>query len=125
MLKTARATVSTVVGSALLALLGVGASGAPAHAAPSDCSAGAFCVYSQDGWAGEPREIYRGGLPDPAQYPIENAKSLYNHSSCDVVIFSEANYSGSWLVISRGTAVVSIPSTFGHTIRALEWTNCS
>lgn len=53
--RTPAATLSAI---ALFAGLGVAASAAPAHAAKSDCPAGALCAYSQADFAGTPGKVY-------------------------------------------------------------------
>ncbi|MBC9725783.1 peptidase inhibitor family I36 protein [Streptomyces sp. TRM68367] len=125
MLRTVRAKISAALGAALVASFGVAASGTPAHAGITDCSAGALCLYTQYNFRGNPVQIF-GNQPDLTLYPVEDIRSLYNNSPCTAVIYAKPNYAGDRVVLAGHTAVPRIEpnSPVGDEIASVRWGDC-
>lgn len=111
----------------LLSALGIGLSAAPAHAAKSDCYAGAFCAYTQTSFAGTPGKVYQNNTDLTMYYSFAHPKSIYNNgNSCDVIIYTGKGYTGNQMTVERGVAyTLSSSSTFRvHGIASNKWVNC-
>ncbi|WP_437010129.1 peptidase inhibitor family I36 protein [Streptomyces sp. enrichment culture] len=111
----------------MLSVVGVGLTAAPAQAAKADCYAGAFCAYSQAGFAGTPGKVYENNTDLTGYYSFSHPKSIYNNgNSCDVVIYTGKGYTGNSMTIERGVAyTLGSDSTFRvHGIASNKWVNC-
>lgn len=101
--------VATLGGTALAAgvLLGTAA---PANAAWADCPKGYLCAYlGTSGNGGSPGKV-AGNNTNTTQYAkFRYADSAWNNgNSCNVRIFSERNYTGSYWTISRGARLYDL-----------------
>ncbi|QOV36133.1 peptidase inhibitor family I36 protein [Streptomyces ferrugineus] len=104
-----RKKIAAVVGTAMLAGLGIAATATPANAAWSDCSSGALCAYLSDNGAGDPGEVF-GDNSNLLQYhKFDNAESVYNNgNNCNVRIHDGLNYTGDSFVLPRGARVSNL-----------------
>lgn len=127
-IRNAHSRTRLTAGVVLLSALGIGLSAAPAHAAKSDCYAGAFCAYSQSSYAGTPGKVYQNNTDLTGYYSFSNPKSIYNNgNSCDVTIYTGKGYTGNQMTLERGVAYnLSSTSTFRiNGIASNKWVNCS
>lgn len=112
--------------TALFTGLLLGVTAPSAHAAKSDCPAGALCAYTQEDFGGTPGKVYQNNADLTMYYSFSHPKSIYNHgNSCDVTIYTGKNYSGYSMTIDRGDAYTfSENSVFRSGIASNRWTNC-
>ncbi|MGC9535336.1 peptidase inhibitor family I36 protein [Streptomyces sp. UG1] len=128
MFTSIRTRSAALAGALLAAGLGVATAAAPAHAAKSDCPAGALCAYTQSNFAGTPGKVYQNNADLTPYYSFRNVKSVYNHgNSCDVTIYTGTNYTGNQMTIERGDAYnFGSGSTFVQNgIKSNKWVNCA
>lgn len=111
-----RKKLAAVVGTAMLAGLGIAATATPASAAYGDCTPGALCAFLGDNGAGDPGEVF-GNNSNLLQYTkFDNAESVFNRGNeCDVRIYSKTGYTGYSFILHRGKYVSDLDSWLsGH-----------
>ncbi|MER7773784.1 peptidase inhibitor family I36 protein [Streptomyces sp. NPDC096191] len=96
-LRHRRGPAGVLAGIALTA--GLVAGPAPgAHAAPTDCPAGALCLFSEPGFRGELRVVYAD-----APGRVHDIESVFNNATCAAVFHDDM--AGPAFVVPRGSAV--------------------
>lgn len=121
---TRRAKVAAAASAVLLAGMGVTLGASPAHAAKSDCPAGALCVWTQPNYGGTMGKVYGNNNDLTIYYAFNNVKSLYNNGNdCDVTVYTGRNHTGYGMNVDRGDAIpeLSVNSVFYNDISSNQW----